>query len=348
MPPVFQSAPNEPHELIGTRNEVLASLKLQAGIRRLLYSRQYRRARIAAVSVQAVERGRALRADLPARELQLLRHKEEHQAATAIQTSYRRRPSSELRQAQGSVNIEEVVHEASADPAKASDAIATPGHEPTAETDTTASEAVASPTNASEGEGSAAASEEQEASAAASEEQQASAATSEEEQDPAVFTIRNLDTGEIVAVDLSQNGKESCSAPVSGRLGTSSEQWQALKDDSKGLLEKLASCKTLSFRSYQLCVWQERYVFAEDDALCYQHISSEMQPVGESKRILFSTIEFVGPFDETQFVVKCANRAYTFLCDSTATRTRWIKNISALAGCSATLEVCHKTTTMGQ
>ena len=54
-----------------------------------------------------------------------------------------------------------------------------------------------------------------------------------------------------------------------------------------------------------------------------------------------------GPFDEQQFVVKCKGRAFTFMCDTLETRTRWIKNISLLAGCSASTEVCHKTTTMG-
>ena len=54
-----------------------------------------------------------------------------------------------------------------------------------------------------------------------------------------------------------------------------------------------------------------------------------------------------GPFDEQQFVVKCKGRAFTFMCDTLEGRTRWIKNISLLAGCSASTEVCHKTTTMG-
>lgn len=72
-----------------------------------------------------------------------------------------------------------------------------------------------------------------------------------------------------------------------------------------------------------------------------------MQPAGACKRIPYSSIEFVGPFDDTQFVLKCEKRAYTFLCDSTEARTRWIKNISQLAGCSAATQVCHKTTTMG-
>lgn len=88
-------------------------------------------------------------------------------------------------------------------------------------------------------------------------------------------------------------------------------------------------------------------MYAEDDALCYQHVSTEMQPTGDAKRIPYSSIEFVGPFDDTQFVVKCADRCFTFLCESTEARTRWIKNISQLAGCSAATEICHKTTSMG-
>jgi len=153
-----------------------------------------------------------------------------------------------------------------------------------------------------------------------------------------------------VSIDLSADGTmqvPEASVPFT-TLQSNSAQWAALKEDTKGVLEKLASAKTVSFRSYQLCVWQERWVFADDDALCYQHLSSDMQPTGASTRIPFSDIEFVGPFDETQFVLKCSRRAYTFLCDSTETRTRWIRNVSQLAGCSATFEVCHKTTTMGQ
>ena len=158
-----------------------------------------------------------------------------------------------------------------------------------------------------------------------------------------IFRVRNLDTGEVVEVTL-----EEATSLAPSSVPRASAAWAALKEESRGLLEKLASAKTLSFRSYQLCVWQERYVYAEDDALCYRHLSANMQPEGPVKRILYVSIEFVGPFDDTQFVLKTQARAYTFLCDSTATRTMWIKNISQLAGCSATTEVCHKTTSMGQ
>ena len=78
-----------------------------------------------------------------------------------------------------------------------------------------------------------------------------------------------------------------------------------LLGETRGVLEKLAAAKTLSFRSFQLCVWQERYVYADYDAICYQHLNADMQPTGPMKRIPYSSIEFVGPFDETQFVIKC-------------------------------------------
>ena len=55
-------------------------------------------------------------------------------------------------------------------------------------------------------------------------------------------------------------------------------------------------------------------------------------------------MQFIGPYDETQFVVLCARRTYTFLTESAETRTKWIKTISMLAGCSASLEVCRHTT----
>ena len=115
------------------------------------------------------------------------------------------------------------------------------------------------------------------------------------------FVIRNLDTGEAVSLELGKSdGDAGASTLVPGQVvsfGTlqqNPQAWEALKGDSKGLLEKLASSTTLSFRSYQLCVWQERYVYASDDALCYQHLSSDMQPTGSVKQIPYSSIEFVG------------------------------------------------------
>lgn len=43
-----------------------------------------------------------------------------------------------------------------------------------------------------------------------------------------------------------------------GTIQQNSGAWEALKNESRGLLEKLASKTTINFRSYQLCVWQVR------------------------------------------------------------------------------------------
>ena len=89
------------------------------------------------------------------------------------------------------------------------------------------------------------------------------------------FTIRNLDTGEATTVvvdtrDIREGGNLASLNFGSLQRGTSA--WEATRLECRGLLEKLASHSTVSFRSYQLCVWQERYVFAEDDAICYQQV----------------------------------------------------------------------------
>lgn len=188
-----------------------------------------------------------------------------------------------------------------------------------------------------------------------------------------------MDTGDFLVLELSS---DVGSAALSS-LHPNKAEWELLKQGTRGVLEKLAAEKTLSFRSYQLCIWQERYVFADDSALCYQHLdgagaimlallhahrmtsitlslmefpmlrslgacpAGAAQPFGTPKCISYSSIEFVGPFDETQFVLKCEKRAYTFLCDSTEERTRWIKNIAALSGCSSSTEICFKSKTMG-
>ena len=161
------------------------------------------------------------------------------------------------------------------------------------------------------------------------------------------FTVRNLDTGEASTVFLNAEDVQQGQLPALLSLGSvqrGTSSWEAVRLESRGLLEKLATKSTLSFRSYQLCVWQERYVFAEDNALCYQQLSLDHTPTGKCKRIPYSSLQFVGPYDETQFVIKCSKRTYTFLCPSTEARTRWIKNISMLAGCSASTEVCRHTT----
>ena len=90
------------------------------------------------------------------------------------------------------------------------------------------------------------------------------------------FVIRNLDTGE--ATSIATDAASDWSKLSLGSLQPGTSAWESTKAECRGLLEKLASKSTFSFRSYQLCVWQERYVFAEDDALCYQQLSQDRVP----------------------------------------------------------------------
>ena len=57
----------------------------------------------------------------------------------------------------------------------------------------------------------------------------------------------------------------ACEQPADGACARAlaARRAQASKAECCGVLEKLASRSTLSFRSYELCVWQERYVYTE-------------------------------------------------------------------------------------
>jgi hypothetical protein len=159
--------------------------------------------------------------------------------------------------------------------------------------------------------------------------------------DASLFIVRNLDTGEFttVKVDTTAAAKKQTAQLSFGTLQRGSSAWEAVRLECRGMLEKLAVRSTFSFKQYQLCIWQERWVFAEEDALCYQQLDVARMPTGKMKRIPYSSMQFVGPYDDTQFVLKVSRRTYTFLCPSAEVRTRWIKNICQLSGCSASTAV---------
>ena len=159
--------------------------------------------------------------------------------------------------------------------------------------------------------------------------------------DASLFIVRNLDTGEFttVTVDTTAAAAKQTAQLSFGTLQRGSSAWEAVRLECRGMLEKLAIRSTFSFKQYQLCIWQERWVFAEEDALCYQQLDVARMPSGKMKRIPYSSMQFVGPYDDTQFVLKVSKRTYTFLCPSAEVRTRWIKNICQLSGCSASTAV---------
>ena len=54
-----------------------------------------------------------------------------------------------------------------------------------------------------------------------------------------------------------------------------------------------------------------------------------------TKSIPYSSITLVLPVDAMRFALETSTGRYTFLCESTAARAQWIRNIAMLAGCSA-------------
>ncbi|KAL1495209.1 hypothetical protein AB1Y20_017073 [Prymnesium parvum] len=84
-----------------------------------------------------------------------------------------------------------------------------------------------------------------------------------------------------------------------------------LLEETRGILEKLADA-AVKLGSWQMVLWQPRWVFAELDGLCYQKISAEEKPIGQPKKILYSSILHIEELDQGEFVLQCNNRDYTF------------------------------------
>lgn len=86
----------------------------------------------------------------------------------------------------------------------------------------------------------------------------------------------------------------------------------------------LARCETDSFSlrtlqdsnlklgSWQMVLWQPRWVYAETDGMCYQKVSTNDKPIGKAKKILFSAIKDLEELECQEFRVICPDRDFTF------------------------------------
>jgi len=90
---------------------------------------------------------------------------------------------------------------------------------------------------------------------------------------------------------------------------------QALLNESRGVLEKLAE-GNLKLGTWQMVLWQPRWVFAETDCLCYQKITADERPIGKVKRIEFRDVREIEELEYGEFVLQCAKRDYTFKAPS--------------------------------
>ena len=112
---------------------------------------------------------------------------------------------------------------------------------------------------------------------------------------------------------------------------------QALLSETRGVFEKLAvrfravraatPCRArrarrprarraqegnLKLGSWQMVLWQPRWVHAETDALCYQKITADERPIGRMKRIEFGEVREIDELEYGEFVLQCKKRDYTF------------------------------------
>jgi hypothetical protein len=68
----------------------------------------------------------------------------------------------------------------------------------------------------------------------------------------------------------------------------------------------------LKLGSWQMVLWQPRWVFATTDAVCYQKITSDERPIGKEKKIKFTDILKIDELDYGEFQLEVAKRFYTF------------------------------------
>lgn len=107
------------------------------------------------------------------------------------------------------------------------------------------------------------------------------------------------------------------------------DDMEALLRETSGVMEKLAE-GNLKLFSWQMVLWQPRWVKAEPHALCYQKITADERPVGKEKRIEFSTIREIEELEYGEFVLQCGKRDYTFKAPDEQTCEVFVGNLRQL------------------
>jgi len=86
---------------------------------------------------------------------------------------------------------------------------------------------------------------------------------------------------------------------------------QSLLKETRGVFEKLAE-GNLKMGSWQMVLWQPRWVHATEDSLCYQKITADERPIGREKKIEFRDVKEIEELEYGEFVLQCTKRDYTF------------------------------------
>ena len=103
-----------------------------------------------------------------------------------------------------------------------------------------------------------------------------------------------------------------------------------LLSETRGVVEKLAEPAVKLVGSWQLVLWQPRWVFAEIDGLCYQKIWADESPIGKPKKIMFAAVETIEELDCAEFVLQCGKRDFTFKAPSEDACTVLVHNLRQL------------------
>ena len=70
----------------------------------------------------------------------------------------------------------------------------------------------------------------------------------------------------------------------------------------------------LKLGSWQMVLWQPRWVFGTAEGVCYQKITSDERPIGKAKTIYFKDVEGIDELEYGEFQIRVKKRMYTFKC----------------------------------
>ena len=78
--------------------------------------------------------------------------------------------------------------------------------------------------------------------------------------------------------------------------------------------------------------WQPRWVYAEEDGLCYQKVApGDFRPIGRAKKIPFAAMVSIdGLASGDEFMVQCGVRDYTFKAEDEAHCATMVRNLRQL------------------
>jgi len=103
----------------------------------------------------------------------------------------------------------------------------------------------------------------------------------------------------------------------------------ALLLETRGVLEKLAE-GNLKLGSWQMVLWQPRWVYATTEGLCYQKITADERPIGKEKKVLYTDILKIDELEYGEFQLEVAKRMYTFKCATDTKCQVFVHNLRQL------------------